>query len=318
MRAVIINAFGGPEQMLLTDVPTPEPQAHEVQIKVAYAGVNPVDWKIREGLLKDRLPHEFPIILGWEAAGTVSKTGREVSNLWVGDPVFAYVRKPIVKWGSFAEYVCFDAKHVVHKPSRLTPKEAAAIPLNALTAWQCLTEAAPIKIGETLLVHAGAGGVGGMAIQFAKHLGARVFTTASTHHHHYVQQLGADFAIDYRKEDFVSRVKELSPGGVDAVLDCVGGETLQKSFNALKPGGRLVSIVQQVDPAEAMKHGIIPGYVFVRPDGEQLKIISGLLDSGSVQTPAITEFSIQEAAAALEKVKESHTAGKIVLRMVGK
>jgi NADPH:quinone reductase-like Zn-dependent oxidoreductase len=315
MKAIVIDQFGGPEVMKLRDMPIPEPLPNEVQIEIAYASINPADWKIREGLFKDRMPYEFPIILGWDASGIVSRVGNQVSNLWVGDQVFAYVRKPIIKWGTYCEYVCFDGNQVSHKPTRLTLRESAAIPLTALTAWQSVVETAKLKTGESILIHAGAGGVGGMAIQFAKYCGAKVFTTASARHHDYVMSLGADVVIDYRSEDFAAKVREIAPNGVDVVFDTIGGDTLKKSYKALKSGGRLVSLIEHVSPEEAAKHQITAYYVFVQPNGPQLKTIAGLIDAGVVAPPVIEEYHLEQAKEALEKVKSGRTQGKVVLKV---
>lgn len=315
MKAILIEKFGGPDQLKLIDVPTPEPKDNEVQIAVAYAGANPVDWKISEGLLKDRMPYEFPIILGWDVAGTISKVGKGVTNLKVGDEVFAYTRGPIIKWGTYAEYVCFDAQHVVLKPKKLSFKEAASIPLSALTAWQSLFEAAQLKSGETILIQAGAGGVGGMAIQFAKNVGAKVFTTASLNNFVYVSELGAEVAIDYKHEDFVTRILVMEPDGIDVVFDTVGGKTLEASCGVLKKGGRLVSLLGQLSQSTVDKYGIKFTYVFVRPEGKDLKAIATLLDTGKVKPPTIEEFPLSKAKEALIKLKEGHTRGKIVLKI---
>lgn len=315
MKAVISEQFAGIDQIKLANIPKPEPLPNEVQIQVAYAAVNPVDWKIVEGHLKDRLPHEFPIVLGWDVSGTISKVGRDVTDLLVGDEVFAYARKPTVKWGTYAEYVCFEGKDVVRKPANLTLEQAAAIPLTGLTAWQSLVEAAKLKRGEAVLIHAGAGGVGSMAIQFAKHLGAKVITTASTENHDYVKKLGADIAIDYHKESFVEKIKEIFPNGIDVVFDTIGGKTQQESFNVLKKRGRIVSIVQPISETEAMKHDCIAHYVFVRPNGAHLKTIAELLESKAIMPPAIEIFPLEQAKEALEKSKEGHTLGKIVLKV---
>lgn len=315
MKAIAIDRFGGPEVVKLVDLPAPEPKPNEVQIAVAYAGVNPVDWKIREGLLKDRLQHIFPIILGWDVSGKVSKVGSDVKNFKVGEEVFAYARKSVVHDGAFAEFICLESQHVSKKPSKIGFREAAAIPLVALTAWQALVEWGNVQKGETVLIHAGAGGVGNMGIQFAKLAGAKVFTTASAPNHAYVKQLGADVAIDYRKEDFVTKTKQLAPNGIDLVFDCKGGETLKASFSVLKKGGRIVSIVEPISEDLGKKNGVKVGYVFVRPEEQHLNHIAELIDSGKLKLPLITEYSLQQAGEALEKVREGHTHGKIVLRV---
>lgn len=316
MKAVTIDDFCDVEGMHFTDLPTPQPAANEVQIQIAYTAVNPVDWKIREGWLKKMMPHEFPLIPGWDAAGTITAVGKEVRSFTVGDEVYAYCRKPTVQWGTYAEYVCFDAEHVALKPKKFNFAQAAAIPLVGLTAWQSLFDAAKLQKGETVLIHAGAGGVGSLAIEFAKYAEATVFTTASKKNHDYVKKLGADFAIDYHAEDFVEALKAQEPNGVDVVFDCAGYETLDHSFDVVKTGGRLISIVNFIDQEKCEKYGIHGEFVLVRPDGEQLKKIAELIDQGIVTAPHIEEMPLTDFAKALEKNREGHTKGKIVLRVI--
>ncbi len=313
MKAIAIKEFGGIDQLHLIEVPTPKPTSQEVLIEVVYTAVNPVDWKIREGMLKERLPHHFPLILGWDVSGIIAAVGNDVTHFKPGDAVFAYCRKPVVQWGTYAEYVTFEAENVAHKPKNITFAQAAAIPLVGLTAWQALFDVAKLKKGETILVHAGAGGVGSFAIQFAKHIGAHVYTTASKANHDYVKQLGAEHAIDY-KQGFVDAIKKLAPQGIDVVFDCVGGETLEESSKVIKKGGRLVSIVSKPDPA-LEDQGIHTGYVFVRPSGKELTEIGHLIEQGKVVIPTIQEMPLKEAAAAQEKSRTGHTQGKIVLKV---
>ena len=198
MKAIVIDAFGGPDRLRAAEVPTPKASAGEVVIELACTSVNPVDWKIREGMLSGLFPHTFPLILGWDAAGTVSDTGEAVNEFSVGDRVYAYCRKPTVQWGTYAEYVAVPASAVAAMPANLSFAEAAAIPLVGLTSWQVLFDAANLRAGQTVLIHAGAGGLGSIAIQLAKNAGATVFTTASAANHEYVRSLGADHVIDYR------------------------------------------------------------------------------------------------------------------------
>lgn len=315
MKAMVIESFGGIETMRMGEVPTPEPAPDEVQIRVRYAGVNPVDWKIREGYLNDRLPHQFPIVLGWDAAGEVSAVGHEVKDFKAGDNVYAYCRKPIIKLGTFAEYVCVEASHIALKPTNLSFAQAASIPLAALTAWQALFDFAKLKEGQTILIHAGAGGVGSFAIQFAHLINAKVITTASTRNHGYVKKLGADIMIDYTKEDFVNSIKERYPQGVDVILDCVGGQTMKKSLDCVRTGGCLVSICSYIDAAFGKDHDVKTGFVFVEPNGEQLKHLSELIEAGKIVAPHVEEFALSDAAAVLEMSKQGHTQGKLVLKV---
>ncbi len=315
MKAVTIENFGGINQVKISQVPTPEPLDNEVQIAIEDAAVNPVDWKICEGELKSMLPHEFPIILGWDAAGVVKAVGKKVRNFSVGDQVFAYCRKPTVKWGTYAEYVCVDEKQVALKPKSLTFAQASSIPLAGLTAWQALFDIGGLRKGETVLIHAGSGGVGSIAIQLAKNAGARVITTASSKNHSYVKTLGADAVIDYQKENFVDSIKKNIPEGVDLVIDTIGGSTRQQSLNVLKSNGRLVTMVEMIDPATRWPNNIRCYSMFVEPNGSQLQQISDLVTQGKVKPPSILEMKLEEAAIALEKNRSGHTCGKIVLKI---
>ncbi|MFH1016605.1 MAG: NADP-dependent oxidoreductase [Pseudomonadota bacterium] len=315
MRAIVIDEFGGIEQLKERELPTPVPTDEEVLIKIAYAAVNPVDWRIRQGQYKERFSYGFPVILGWDAAGTIVKCGRNVQRWKKGDEVYAYCRKPQVQWGTYAEYVSIPQEFVATKPKKASFAEAAAIPLAGLTAWQSLFDSAHLKRGEGVLIHAGAGGVGGYAVQFAKWAGATVITTANRKNHGYVKELGTDHAIDYSKEDFVPAVLKVFPDGVDVVYDCVGGDVYAKSFPCLKTGGRIVSIRHPSDPELDKKYGVTSSYVFVHPDGTQLKEIAGLFDSGKIKAPALTEFSLSEVRKAHEASETRHIRGKIVLKV---
>lgn len=315
MKAVIVESFGGMENLKLAQIDVPMPQPNEVQIQVAYAGVNPLDWKIHEGYLYELMPHQFPIVLGWDVAGTVTKVGDHVSDFKVGDQVISLARKLVIKWGTFAEYVCVNAKDVVLKPAKLSLKEAAAIPLVGLTAWQALVALSQLQPNESVLIHAGGGGVGSMAIQIAKHSKAKVFTTVSPQHVDYVQRLGADVIIDYTKENFVQKIKELAPEGIDVVLDTIGEEILQDNFTVLKSGGRLISIRQQIDPKIAARYRVNVRFLLVKANGAQLKAIADLLEAGALVPPQIEEYPLENFKEALAKVREGHTQGKIVLRV---
>jgi len=313
MRAMVFDEFGGNENLHMADVPTPDPQKGEVQIKVAYAGCNPVDWKICAGWLKKRLKTEFPAIPGFDVSGTVSRVGEGVTKFQEGDRVYAYCRNPaLVKMGTYAEYVCFDANDVAPMPQSLGFKEAAAIPLCALTAWQSFFDKAKLKAGQTVLIHAGAGGVGSLAIQLAKWAGAKVHTTASSRNHDYVKQLGADEAIDYHTEN----VAEVVPEGFDMVLDCVGEKVFDESLTYVKKGGWLVTICKLfIEDSVGEKYGIRTGFVFVQPNGQELEEISRLFDEGILASPQVTEFPLEEAVKAWEQLQTEHTRGKLVLRL---
>jgi NADPH:quinone reductase-like Zn-dependent oxidoreductase len=314
MKAMIIDQFGGPERLHFKEIQKPVPLDHEVLIRVAYAGVNPVDWKIREGFLKERLPYEFPMILGWDVSGTIVEVGKNVNNLKVGDEVYSYARKPLAKWGTYAEYVAVSAKDVAHKPSLLTFAEASAVPLSGLTAWQSLFDSVHLKKGETLLILGGSGGVGSFAIQFAKWIGAKVMATASLKKHSYIKKLGAEIALDH-SGDLTKQIHACSKEGVDVVFDCFGKDAFKIGLDALKKGGRIVSVLEHLDPIEAQKREISASYVFVQPNGVQLKQIAGLIDQKKVVSQPIEEMPLKEAAAAQEKLRRGDVMGKLVLKV---
>lgn len=304
MKAVFIRQFGGREVLEYGEVPKPVSAAGEVLVKILAAGVNPVDWKIRQGLLQGRMPHEFPIILGWEGAGVVEATGEEF---------FFYARKEVIRDGTYAEYIALQPRHLAHKPKNLSFEEAAAIPLAGLTAYQVLHESLQLKKGETILIHAGAGGVGGFAIQLAKQIGARVITTASSKNHEYLSQLGADEIIDYTKVDFVKTVLRKQPEGINAIFDTVGGETQKRSAEVLKKGGRLTSILALDEPFFRNK-GIKVGYVFVRPEPTQLDELRQLAEQGKLKVSLFKTSPLSEAKKAQETIETGHVRGKIVIR----
>ncbi|WP_268801605.1 NADP-dependent oxidoreductase [Piscirickettsia litoralis] len=237
MKAMIINQFGDSDVLQLADLPIPTIKEDEILIQVSHTSVNPADWKIRAGLYEYLLPYEFPIVLGWDAAGTVSEVGSKVNQFKKGDRVFSYCRKPIIQHGSYAEYLAIDADAVASIPNNISFAEAATIPMTGLTVWQCLFETIRLSAGQKILIHGGAGGIGSIAIQLAKLQQTTVYTTASPHNHDYVYSLGADVAIDYHSQDFVKEVEAREPAGIDLVLDTRGGEVQRESYQIIKKGG---------------------------------------------------------------------------------
>jgi NADPH:quinone reductase len=315
MKAMVIDRFGGPEQLHPAEIETPEPEAGDVLIKIAFTSVNPVDWKIREGMLESLFPHAFPLIPGWDAAGTVAAVGDGVHQFGVGERVFAYCRKPRVQWGTYAEYVTMPAAAVAPMPQVLSFAEAATLPLVGLTSWQSLFDAAHLEAGQSILILNGAGGTGSLAIQFAKHAGARVLACSSAGNRDYLDSLGADVLIDYRSADLVTAVKAHAPEGVDVVYANIGGEPHKQSYRLLKAGGTLVSIVDQPDEEAAKAAGATAVYVFVEPSGKQLREIARLVDAGFVKPAQITVMKLEEAAEAQRLSEGSHVRGKIALEV---
>lgn len=313
MRAMVIEQFGGRDQLHLADVPPPVPGKREVLIRVHAAGVNPVDGKIRDGLLRARMPHQFPIILGWDVAGVIESAGPGARRFAPGDAVFAYARKPIIKDGTYAEFVVVPETSVARKPANLDFAEAAAVPLAALTAWQSLFDAAGLKHGQTALIHAAAGGVGGFAVQLARWKGARIIATASAANHDYVRRLGAHRVVDYRTDDVAAAVRDFAPDGVDVAYDTVGGEVQQRSAAMVRSGGVLVSILAFVDAEAVRVRGVEPKYVFVSPSAPQLARLAGLIERGRLKVTLAARLPLEQAAQAHEMIETRHTRGKIVL-----
>jgi NADPH2:quinone reductase len=313
MRAIAIEQFGGPETLKLTTLPDPTPQAGEVLVRVVAAGVNPIDWKIRDGFLAKLMPHRFPLVLGWDAAGVVEATGPGASRFRRGDAVWTYARKPEVQAGTYAELLAVPETSVGLKPASMFFHEAAAVPLVALTAYQALLRAGDVRPGTPVLVHAAAGGVGHLGVQIAKSVGARVLGTASGANLAYVKSLGVDHVIDYRAGDFRDQVRKLYPEGVQVALDTVGGDVLTHSFDVVAKGGRLVSIAGSPDAAEADKRGVRAHFHFVEPSAVDLDALRALADAGKLTVHVSALYGLADAAAALDKSREGRTKGKIVL-----
>jgi NADPH2:quinone reductase len=313
MKAIAIKEFGGRDKLQLMELPAPELGKQEMLVRVKAAGVNPVDWKIREGYLKDLFPHVFPVILGWDAAGIVESVGKEVTRFKEGDEIFAYCRKPMIHGGAYAEYIVLEEEHAALKPQNSSFEEAASIPLAALTAYQALFDAAKLKAKETVLIHAAAGGVGGFGVQLANDRGAVVFATASARNIEYVQDLGATSVFDYTQIDFREGVRSENQDGVDVVFDCVGGEVLEKSAAIVKKGGRLISIVD--DPASFDVSDIHSDFVFVAPNHSQLSELSQMYAQGRLKThlSEVLPLGLEEVRKAHQQSESGRTRGKVVL-----
>jgi NADPH:quinone reductase-like Zn-dependent oxidoreductase len=315
VRAVGIREFGGRDRLEVLEVPEPKVGADMVSVRVRAAGVNPADWKIREGRLEPAWPHVFPVVLGWEAAGTVERVGPAVTTVAPGDEVFAYCRKHFIGEGAYAEFVTVPETSVAHKPTSLDFQHAGAVPLCALTAYQALFDAAALVGGETVLVQAAAGGVGSFAVQLAADAGADVIGTASERNHEYVLGLGAMEVVDYTERDVVDAIREIAPDGVDVVLDVLGGEALRRSAEAVRDEGRIVSIVQPPADDNFRQRGIEPLYIFVRPNGEELAELAELIDENRLSVHLDDVFPLEEAARAHELSEAGHVRGKLVLSL---
>jgi NADPH:quinone reductase-like Zn-dependent oxidoreductase len=309
MRAVAIREFGGPDRLEVTELPDPVVGPDVVLVRARAAGVNPVDYKACRGGLASRYPCHFPLVPGWDVAGVVEEVGPAVTEFSPGDEVVGYVRRDHVQWGTYAELVPAPVRTLAPKPAALSWAEAAALPLAGLTAWQVLTRRLRVGEGDVVLVHAAAGGVGTFAVQLAQVLGARrVIGTASEGNAGHLRALGAE-PVPYG-EGLVDRVRDLAPNGVTAVVDLVGGDTLDLSPNLLADGGRLASVT---DPARTRELG--GRYWFVRPDADDLARLGALVDDGKLAVHVSRTFPLEQAADAHRLLERGHMRGKLALEV---
>ena len=305
MKAISYRSYGGPEVLAFGEIRDPKVGPDAVLVKVRAAAVNPVDWKAREGYLQAGLEAVFPVIPGWDVSGVVVQPGAAVDEFAVGDEVIGYVREDFLSRGTFAEYVAAPVRTLARKPLSIGFEEAAGLPLCGLTAHQVLHRTLEVQEGETVLVHAAAGGVGSLAVQLARHAGCRVVGTAGPHNHDYVRRLGGE-PVEYG-DGLAARLRELVPDGFDAAFDTVGGEALRVSAETLAPGGRLASIAD----AEVFSYG--GRYAFVRPDATDLAHLAGLAEQGIVSVHVDRVFPLERAADAYRLNEEGRTRGKIVV-----
>lgn len=332
MKAFIIDRYGKKEVGRIAEAREPELQDDDVLVQVHAAGVNMLDVKIRSGAFKLVLPYRMPLVLGHDVAGTVVRVGPGVRKFKPGDEVYA--RPDDFRIGTFAEYIAVREGSLAHKPANLSMEEAASIPLVALTAWQVLVETAKLKKGQKVFIQAGSGGVGSIAIQLARHLGAFVATTTSISNVGWVKALGADVVIDYKKQDFATELRDY-----DVVLNSLGSDELEKSLQVLKPGGHLISISGPPTPAfavdqklawplkqvlrlvshgirkKAKRSGIHYTFVFMRASGSQLGEISSLIESGAIKPAVDRIFPFDSVADALAYVETGRAKGKVIIKV---
>lgn len=307
-KAVVINQYGGKDQLEEATVALPELGGKQVLVSVDATSINPIDWKLREGYLAQMFPWDFPIILGWDVAGTIEEVGHDVTEWKVGDRIFA--RPDTTRFGTYAEHTIVDEHLLAPLPKGVSANEAAAVPLAGLTAYQALFDHGHVTEGQKVLIHAGAGGVGTYAIQLAKAKGAYVYTTASEKNHELLKSLGADEVIDYRSTDFRDVAKD-----VDMVLDTMGGDVQKNSMDILKEGGYLISILSIEDEDKAKEKGIHAKAVWLDTNGKQLKELGDLMEEGKLksvvgETFPLTRQGIYDAHALSET---HHAVGKIVI-----
>jgi len=330
MKAFLIDRYKKGGALRLGHSPEPQLRENDVMVEIHAASVNLLDAKIRDGEFKLILPYRLPLVLGNDVAGVVVRVGANVRQFKPGDEVYA--RPGQDRIGTFAEYIAIDAADVALKPANLNLEEAASIPLVALTAWQVLVERAKLQKGQRILIHAGSGGVGTVAIQLAKHLGAHVATTTSTANIEVVKSLGADVVVDYKKDDFEKVLK-----GYDVVLNSLGKDTLEKSLAVLKPGGKLISISGPPDPdfakengsgwllqqvmrllsfgirRKAKRRGIGYSFLFMTANGAQLGKITSLIEAGAIRPVIDRAFEFEKTNEALDYVETGRAKGKVVI-----
>jgi NADPH:quinone reductase-like Zn-dependent oxidoreductase len=308
MKAVRIHSYGGPQVLVEENAPRPKPSSGEVLIEVNAAGVNPIDWKVREGYAKEWLRHKLPLILGWDVSGVIKELGSGVKGFKKGDEV--YGKLDTGRDGAYAEYAVSHFENIALKPRTLDHVHAAAIPIAALTAWQSLFDLANLSAGQTVLIHAAAGGVGHFAVQFSKWKGARVIGTASARNEEFVKKLGAYMVIDYTTKIFEDEIS-----GVDCVLDTQGGEVLDRSLRVLKKSGIVVSTLSEPSAEDISRYGVRSSHVLARADSRQLTQIAELIDKGDVRPVVETVLPLAEARRAHEMSQTGHVRGKIVLKI---
>lgn len=307
MKAIRYHDYGGPEVMKLEEIDRPVPKDDEILVRVQAMGVNPVDWKIREGHVRKRINIPLPATPGGDIAGVVEQVGSAVTGFKVGQPVFAMIGL----LGGYAEYVAVKAQAAAAMPGNIDALQGASVPLAALTAWQALFDHGGLKTGQRVLVHAAAGGVGSFAVQFAKEAGAEVAGTCSAGNAQFVRELGASQVIDYHTDYFAAHA-----GQFDVVLDSIGGDTALRSLELLKSGGILAGVAPPSEAVvqQATATGRRAVGLQVKPDGAALAKISALIAAGKVRTTVAAVFPLAEAGKAHDLIKLNHTRGKIVLR----
>lgn len=328
MKAFVLQQYGAP--LVRADVPEPVLGDHEVLVRMTAAGVNHGDERLRSGEFKQIFPFKLPMVVGSEFAGEVVATGSAAHTFEPGMEVFAYADQ--ARMGAFAELIAIDEKHLATKPSTVTMIEAASLPVSGLTAWNALVEMGQLRAGQTVLIHGGSGGVGSVAVQLAKHLGATVATTVSAANADLVRELGADIVIDYRSEDFAAKLSD-----VDLVLDTQGGDVLKKSLGALRPGGTVIGITGPPDPnfaaqarvnpvvkaairalssgirRRARRLGVNYHFLFIAPNGDQLRTIAELVDQGTIRPLVDRILPFEQTTGALEALLSGGVRGKVIV-----
>lgn len=312
MNAIVINEYGDESKLTEQSIPVPDIHPNQVLVKVVSIGVNPIDWKTRSGLRQERYPFKFPIVLGQEMAGIVSQVGSQVSGFKPGDAVVGYGTPS--NRGTYAEFYAVDADKLAHKPITVSFQAAAGLSLAGTTAWEALFDAGQLKRGQTVLILAGSGGVGGMVIQLAKNAGAHVLTTTSSPNVSFVTQLGADKVIDYTQANFADQVKN-----VDLVFDTLGGQNQLDAFKVVKPGGRIISIVETLPETTELgkQHDVYFEKINAAPRHEIISQLSAQLGAGKLKIKIAKQlpFTVENVQAMHRQSETGHVVGKLILNV---
>jgi NADPH2:quinone reductase len=319
MRAVYYEQHGGPEVLQVGDLPKPKPASNQVLVQMAAAGVNPIDRRLRSGELTEYISRTFPVVPGWDLAGRIVEVGDEVEGWSVGDDVVGLAFTWSIQHGTNAEFVPVDATAIARKPQSLSFVEAGGLPLVCLTAWQSLAEFGRLQAGQSVLIQAGSGGVGSVAIPIAKHLGATVYATCSERNVDYVKSLGADHVIDYNAHDYVDYIREHEPEGLDLVLECLLSDATTEAAIRLVRDGGAVAYMNNEPPemAEITERGLRAEFIHHRPDGESLGELMTLVEKGIIPVPDIQTLPLESAQEAHRLSEAGRTRGKLVLQIAG-
>lgn len=313
MKSAQFSRYGSSEVIEVNqNTPSPNLSSKKILVEIKAAGVNPIDWKIREGYMKQMIPLQFPSTLGMDFSGIVKEVGKEISmeEYKQGDEVYGQASVTKGGTGAFAEMALTDVDNIAIKPKSLSHEESAALPLVGVSAWQALVENMKLSKGQKILIHGGAGGIGSIAIPLAKNLDAYVATTASSDDKQYVQNLGADEIIDYKSQSFDELIHDY-----DAVYDTIGGQTYTKSFNVLKKGGIIVSMLEQPN-SELMQRFVVKAiFQFTQVNKDRLTQLAKWIDQNNIKVNVEKTFSLNESAQALDYVKDVHPRGKVILKM---
>lgn len=312
MNAAFIEDYGDLNNIKTGTLDKPEAGEGEVLVRVKAAGVNPVDAAVAKGMLKDAIPGEFPLIPGWDVAGVVEETGYAARRFQAGDEVYAYARRPLIKHGTFAEYIALPEAYLAERPTNISIEEAGGIPLVGLTAYQSIFDFGELKKNQTILILGASGGVGTLAIQLAKSVEANVIGVASKANHDYMKDLGTDITIDYNDHHVGEAVQKVQPEGVDLIFHCSRGDSFTQVMETgvLKDGGKIASITKSKPD---INDDIEFKYVFVEPNSEQLEHIAALADNGKIKVPISKTYSLEETGEALQEIEKLHTRGKLII-----